>query len=397
MTTLHFDPVLTAHPTEPTRRTILRREQDIVRRLLDMQNTVLAPIELTADLNNIRDDITAIWQTEEHTTEARTVTAEHEHVLFFLTDCIYRVIPATYETVQGALAAVWGAEGQAIEVPMMISIGSAIGGDMVGRPEITARSIRATLERQRSLVLNLYYGECKSLAEKMSQGASRVQVSPELLQQTAVYARHFPNALSITPLRHREMPYRVFLRLVMARLQSTFSEDLYPYANAEEFLADLALITASLVNHKGQHAGLFAVRRLSRRVATFGFHFITLDIRQDALANRRIVGRCLEESGWLEQSPEYRLERIRQALRDNESPLGELENEAKRTIGIFRAIGFCRRHFGRNSIGPYIISGAEGVDDVLSVLLLAQWGVAQKKRFDSFGYRTGLRNYRSPD
>ncbi|MDP2326347.1 MAG: phosphoenolpyruvate carboxylase, partial [Gammaproteobacteria bacterium] len=114
---LLVEPVLTAHPTEPTRRTILRRQQDIVRRLIDMQNTALSPRELSADFENIRNDITTIWQTEEHPSGARTVAAEHEHVLFFLTDCIYRVMPAVYETVETALEAVWGEAGRAIRLP----------------------------------------------------------------------------------------------------------------------------------------------------------------------------------------------------------------------------------------------------------------------------------------
>ncbi len=376
---LHVEPVLTAHPTEPTRRTILRRQQDIVRRLLDMQNTALSPRELSADLENIRNDITTIWQTEEHPTGARTITAEHEHVLFFLTDCIYRVMPAVYETVETALEAVWGEAGKAIKLPtVMVRMASWIGGDMVGRSEITARTIRDTLARQRSLVLDLYHRECRDLAEKLSQSTTLVSVSPALEERIRLYSGHFPNARGITPLRHREMPYRVFMRLVLARLQSTYREGLYPFDSAEELAADLRLIATSLRGNRGQHAGLFAVRRLVRRVETFGFHFMTLDIRQEALVNRRIIGNHLNEPQWLERSPEYRLERLRRALAENESPAGDLDNEGKRAVGIFQAIAFCRRRHGMRAIGPYIISMAEGVDDVLSVLLLAQWGELRK-------------------
>ena len=379
LTNLHVEPVLTAHPTEATRRTILRRQKDIVRRLIDMQNAALAPRELSADLANIRDDITAIWQTEEHPTEARTVTAEHEHVLFFLTDCIYRVLPAVYETAETALEAVWGAAGRAIELPVMVRMASWIGGDMVGRSEITARSIRETLTRQRALVLDLYHGECRDLAEKMSQSTTRIGVSAALEERIRLYSGHFPNALGITPLRHRDMPYRVLLRLMMARLQSTYTEGLYAFESAEEFAADLRLIAASLEENRGRHAGLFAVRRLLRRVETFGFHFMTLDVRQEALVNRRVIGRGLNEPEWMEQSAAFRLERLRRALAENESPAVELDNEGKRAVGIFQAIAFCRRRYGKRSIGPYIISMAEGVDDVLSVLLLAQWGDLRKR------------------
>ncbi|MEO8224153.1 MAG: phosphoenolpyruvate carboxylase, partial [Gammaproteobacteria bacterium] len=376
---LRVEPVLTAHPTEPTRRTILRRQKDIVRRLIDMQNLALSPRELSADLENIRDDITAIWQTEEHPTEARTVAAEHEHVLFFLTDCIYRIMPAVYETFETALAEAWGQAGKAVELPVMVQMASWIGGDMVGRSEITARTIRDTLARQRLLVLDQYHRECRELAEKLSQSQSRIGVSPELDERIRLYSGHFPNALGITPLRHRGMRYRVFLRLVMARLESTYTAGLYPYDSAEEFASDLKLVVASLKGNRGQHAGLFAVRRLLRRVETFSFHFMALDIRQEALANRRVIGRGLNEHGWLEQTPAYRLDRLRRALAANESPVGSLDNEARRAIGIFEAIAFCRRRYGRDSIGPYIISMAEGVDDVLSVLLLAQWGELRKR------------------
>ena len=296
---LHVEHVLTAHPTEPTRRTILRRQKDIVSRLIDMQNPALSPRELAADLANIRDDITAIWQTEEHPTEARTVAAEREHVLFFLTDCIYRVIPVVYETAEVALEAVWGEAGRNLDLPVMVRMGSWIGGDMVGRSEITARSIRDTLARQRALVLDLYHRECRELTEKMSQSASRVGVSPALEERIRLYSGHFPNALGITPLGHREMRYRVFVRLMMARLMSTATEGLYPFDSAEEFAADLRLIAASLEANRGQHAGLFAVRRLLRRVETFGFHFMTLDVRQEALVNRRVIGRALNEPDWL--------------------------------------------------------------------------------------------------
>jgi phosphoenolpyruvate carboxylase len=376
---LHIEPVLTAHPTEPTRRTILRRQKDIFRRLIDMQNEALSPRELAADLENIRDDITAIWQTEEHPTEARTVAAEHEHVLFFLTDCIYRVMPVVYEDVQAAFEAVWGAAGGAAELPVMVRMASWIGGDMVGRPEITARSVRDSLARQRALVLDLYHRECRDLAEKLSQSQSRVGVTAALEERIRLYSGHFPNALGITPPRHREMRYRVFMRLMMARLEATHSAGLYPYEAADEFADDLRLIAASLAGNRGQHAGLFAVRRLVRRVETFGFHLMALDIRQEALVNRRVVGRGLSEPDWLEQTPAYRLERLRRALATNESPSGELDNEARRVIGIFDAIAFCRRRHGKRSIGPYIISMAEGVDDVLSVMLLAQWGELRKR------------------
>jgi phosphoenolpyruvate carboxylase len=93
------------------------------------------------------------------------------------------------------------------------------------------------------------------------------------------------------------MPYRIFLRLVQARLQATFDDDAFPYESPQEFIDDIELIADSLRANKGRNAGLFAVRRLIRRVQTFGFHMATLDVRQNALVHRRVIGEGLSEEG----------------------------------------------------------------------------------------------------
>jgi phosphoenolpyruvate carboxylase len=180
--------------------------------------------------------------------------------------------------------------------------------------------------------------------------------------------------MGAVPLRHRNMPYRVLLRLMMARLGATHDDGSYPYESAEEFLDDVRLIGASLAHNKGTHSGLFAVRRLMRRVETFGFHFVTVDLKQNAIAIRHVVGRCLGVTDWDAKSPEERAERIREAIQRNESPREDLDNESKRSLALFQAIAFCRRKFGRRAVGPFIVSMSHGVDDLLSVLLLGRWG-----------------------
>lgn len=371
---LRIVPVFTAHPTAPTRRTILRKYQGIVRRLVNMQNPALTQRELSADLDAIRTEVTAIWQTEENPVEARTVFDELEHTLFFLSDVIYRCIPPFYESMAHALRSAYGAAAAGIEVPAVVRFASWIGGDMDGNPEITARTLRETLGRQRSLILDLYHRECRNLANKLSQGISRVTVAPEVQERIREYAGHYSKEMGLVPLRHREMPYRVLLRLMMARLQSTHDDGSYPYDSAEQFLGDVRLIARSLEANKGANAGLFAVRRLMRRVETFGFHFMTLDLKQNAITIRGVVGRCLAAPDWLEKSPDERAERIRQAIHSNESPCGDLDNESKRALAVFQAVAFCRRKFGRRAVGPFIVSMSHGVDDLLSVLLLARWG-----------------------
>lgn len=368
---LRIVPVFSSQPTAPTRRTILRKHQAIARRLIDRQNTSLTEAEVAAMLDAIRTEVTTIWQTEETPGIARTIADELEHALFFLSDVIYRAIPAFYEAIEAAMHAAYGT---CPELPIMVRFASWIGGDMDGDPDITARSIRETLARQRSLILDLYHRECRDLANKLSQSASRVTVSAGLGERIRLYSGHFGRVMGAIPLRHRDMPYRVLLRLIMGRLQATYDDGSYPYESAEELLADLQLIADSLTQNHGANAGLFALRRLMRRVKTFGFHFVTLDLKQNALAIRNVVGRCLGEPDWLQRTPEARAERIRVALDRNDSPCAELDNESKRALAVFQAVAFCRRKYGRRAIGPFIVSMSHGVDDVLSVMLLGRWG-----------------------
>jgi phosphoenolpyruvate carboxylase len=371
---LAIEPVFAAHPTEVTRRTLLRKQQTIARHLIEMIDPHMTPAELDAALGQIRMQMATGWQTAEYPAEGIRLRDEAEHVLFFLTDVLYRVIPPFYESLESALAAVFPERGGRLRMPPLVRFCSWVGGDMDGNPAVTAKTLRETLARQRSLALDLYYGECQELARHLSQDESRVGVNDELRQQSHAYAAHFPEAANSVPARHRRMPYRCFLRLVGARLQATYDDAAFPYESSEEFIADLELIAASLRANKGRNAGLFAVQRLLRRAQTFGFHIATIDIRQNALVHRRVIGEALQEAHWLELGSGERARRLDEALERRESPVGALSSEGRRTLAVFQSIAHCHRKYGRTSIGPYIVSMAHGADDVLSVLLLAKWG-----------------------
>ncbi|MGE4658677.1 MAG: phosphoenolpyruvate carboxylase, partial [Gammaproteobacteria bacterium] len=369
---LSIEPVFTAHPTETTRRTLLRKQQNIARDLIDMLDPYMTLGEERATLGRIRMAMTAGWQTEEQPAERMSVGDEVEQVLFFLTDVLYRMIPRFYEDLDDALKMSF--KGERINVPILVRFSSWVGGDMDGNPNVTAKDIRETLARQRNLILDKYYSECQGLFQQLSQSESQVSVSKEVQHRSKLYADHFPKAAHSVPARYRQMPYRVFLRVIEARLQSTYDDAAFPYESVEEFVADIELIADSLRANKGTNAGLFAVQRLLRRVNTFGFHMATLDIRQNALVHRQVVGEALGEQNWLGRSSEERTARLKEALERHESALTPLSAEARRTLAVFQAIAHCRRKYGARAIGSYVVSMAHGPDDVLSVLLLAQWG-----------------------
>ncbi len=379
---LSIEPVFTAHPTESTRRTMLRKDQQIVKHLVDLLNPTMTPQETTVALQNIRLLATTGWQTAEHPSERMTVSDELEHVLFFITDVLYRAMPPFYEDIRAAVDRIYGDEAKGLEIPNLVHFASWVGGDMDGNPNVNAKTIRATLARQRALILDLYYKECAKLGEKLSQSTDSAEFGQGMLDKIDEYRGIFPNAYHAVPARHREMPYRVFLRLVQQRLQSTYDDDIYPYEHVGQLLDDIELVAESLAFNKGRHAGLFAVKRMLRRIRTFGFHMVTLDVRQDAEVHRRVVGECLGEDDWMEMPAKERTERIIEAIESREGAPMTLSTQARKTIAVFQAIAFCRRKYGKRAIGPFIVSMTQGADDILSVLLLAQWGELHIRKGD---------------
>jgi phosphoenolpyruvate carboxylase len=303
-----------------------------------------------------------------------TVADEREHVLFYLTDLLYRVVPPFYEALEEALATVYGEA--ATDLPPLsadlLRFASWVGGDMDGNPNVTADTVRGTLRRHRQLILGLYRRELDQLYRRLSQSRSRAGFTGELLDRIGSDPHH-DRVLEEVPARHREMPYRVLLTLMHRRLGRTVDDRDGGYANAGELRADLELIVRSLEAHRGEHAGLFNVRRAIRRVDTFGFHLATLDVRQDAAVHRRVVGRLLGEDGWQELDADRRADRLRRELGTAEpGGDGATDDETTATLEVFRAVGDCLERYGRRAIGPYVISMARGVDDVLSVLYLAR-------------------------
>jgi phosphoenolpyruvate carboxylase len=377
---LRVEPVFTAHPTESARRTILRKQQHVAELLLDRLNPTLTPNDMRALWGAIRTEITAGWQTEDHPREKLTVADEREHVLFYLTEVLYRVVPAFYEEVALALEKVYGVPAEKIELPNVLSFGTWVGGDMDGSPDVHAKSIRETLARQQQVIVNTYFRETQKLVQRLSQSASRISVSPALAKRIDEYMTLLPAARSATPARHDRMPYRVFLAQVGERLRYTYDGRPNGYATAQQLRADIQLIAESLRTNKGVNAGLFYVNRLLRRIDTFGFHVATLDVRQHTSVHHEVLARGLDDPQWLTRSPADRCARLADALSRDMGPRAELDPLGKRTIGVFEALLQCRHRYGANAIGNFIVSGTSGADDVLAPLLLARWAEAYDKR-----------------
>ncbi len=370
---ISIEPVLTAHPTESTRRTILRQQQRVARLLMARLDPAQTPAESAVVIDRVRTELTTGWQTADNSRERLTVADEREHVLFFLVEVIYKVIPVFYEEIEATLVRVYGDDARAAVVPEMLHFGSWVGGDMAGHPDVHAKTIRESCARHHQLIINRYYLDAQALAEKLSQSSSRVEVLPAISDRIEQYRNLVPGARSVIPATHDRMPYRVFLGQIAERLRAAYDGRSGQYERAAQLIDDLELIERSLRAYRGTHAGLFHVRRMLRRVRTFGLHLATLDVRQNVEAHRQVVGHALGDAEWSQRPRMDRIARLRTALEHDEAPSDALDAACKRAFWVFEAIEYCRHRYGPAAIGSYVVSMANDVDDLLEVLLIARW------------------------
>jgi len=373
---LRLQPVFTAHPTEATRRTIQEKEYDIVLRLVERLNPELIPREEELALDRIRDDITSSWQTRLVPHSRPTVADELDNILFYITDILYRVTPVFYEAMERAFEGQFGNCPDGFLDDIVLRFGSWVGGDMDGNPNVTSLTILETLVQQRKVVIKRYLPDIRRLSRSLSQSTSEIGISSEVLRRLQRYREMMPEINRSIPERHQDMPYRCLLKLIASRLQATLEDQANGYSATSEFIDDIELIRQSLKANKGLHAGLVGVERLLRRVRTFGFHLVTLDVRQDALLHRRVMGELLGCQDWEAREPENRARTLAHLLETeslpNVSGMRALSAEAEEALAVFRSISSARQLYGNAAIGLFIISMTQGPDDVLTAQALSE-------------------------
>lgn len=360
--------VFTSHPSESMRRTLLDKQRRVARRLLGQLERRRNRFD-SACRDAIRTELTAAWQTREYPEARPRVDDELDYLLFHV-GVVRKVIPRFYEELESALARLPGG-GEETEVPLVLRFGSWVGGDMDGNANVSAATLRSALARQRQLIVMQYRRELSDLYNRLSQSVSRIGVSTDLTSRLETCALQFPGLEATIPDRHRDMPYRVFLKYVDRRLEALLEGRAGGYRGAEELTGDLRLVADSLAGNSGRHAGLREVRRTLRRVETFGFHLVTVDVRQNAAVHAKAVSDGLKLPEWNGLPTEARVAHLAEALERPPGPAPRSVEPA--ALEIFRAIGESLDHYGERAVGPYIVSMTRDVDDILAVLLLARW------------------------
>jgi phosphoenolpyruvate carboxylase len=367
-----ISPVLTAHPTEVQRKSILDAERAIAE-LIGARDEQQSDRQRDENTALLRARITQLWQTRMLRYSKLTVADEIENALSYYHATFLRQIPRLYREIEEALPG--------HEVKPFFRMGNWIGGDRDGNPNVSAETLQTALSRQSETVLRHYLFEVHALGAELSISQILAPVTPEM----QALAERSPDHNA-----HREdEPYRRALIGVYSRLAATLqaltgTEALrhavapqMPYRDAEEFLGELDIIERSLRSH---HAGALVGPRLAplqRAVQVFGFHLATVDLRQSSDQHELVIAELLRvariEADYASLDEAAR-RTLLLTLLDDARPLrvhgAEYSELAKKELAIFEAALEMRRRFGREAIRHYIISHTEDVSDLLEVLLL---------------------------
>jgi phosphoenolpyruvate carboxylase len=368
---IDIEPVFTAHPTEALRRALLEKEQIMIAALVDDLDGGRTPGERAADIARFRTALTSAWQTADASPVRPGVEDEREHVGFYLTEVLYRVMPVFYETLEQAIGETFGI---ATELPRLVRFGTWVGGDMDGNPNVDAATIRSTLDAQRRNILGKYLDELQQLTRLLTQTTGMIAVDPAVIDRVEQYRALLPAAAASARPRHGDMPYRLLLDLMRARLQATLEGRSEGYDSPEEFAGDVDLIRQSLEHNRGIHAGWFQVRRLVWRLRTFGFHLARLDVRQESSVHARAVAAALDDAQWEARDPVEQAAVLGPYAGGQQRLPATDEAINQRLDAVFQALGDARHRHGADALGAYIISMARSRADVLTVLALARRG-----------------------
>lgn len=395
-------PVLTAHPTEVQRKSTLDLHRHISQCLvaIDSRLTEDESHQLALELTG---HIKTLWLTRMLRFNKLTVNDEIENALAYFNTTFLKAIPTLYNRLNRSLGE--PGDGAAI-LPPFLKMGSWIGGDRDGNPNVNAETLTHAINRHATTLFDYYLTQVHLLGSELSLSTSLTRVSPDLAQLSDI---------SPDLSRHRlDEPYRRALIGVYARLaatarhlthhdlalRNTASAD--PYPAPADFAADLDVIARSLCENQAAAVVPLRLQELQQAVAVFGFHLATLDLRQSSDVHERVLTELYQRAAikfegqpvqYDQLSEEKKIALLLAELEDSRplvSPWQQYSEETRKELAILHAAASVRHHYGKDAITQYIVSHTETLSDLLEVLVLQQeTGLISQQR-DETGQRLAV-------
>ncbi|MFW9598749.1 MAG: phosphoenolpyruvate carboxylase [Paludibacter sp.] len=380
---IHLMPVLTAHPTEAKRVSILELHRELYLLLVKKENIIWSETERVALDEMYQSMLERWWRSGEVYLEKPDVASERSAVMHYFT----KVFPEALALSDKRLKHVWeynGYDSQTMKDPdnyPLITFGSWVGGDRDGHPYVTAEITRETLLIHREAAISIIETQLISLARMLSFSDNRNEVPSVLIERIVQMSEQLGKQGELAVNRNYHEPWRQFINLMLLKLENRNSELVLPlnayYPTAKELLDDLRFIRKTLVDTGAIRIAETYLFPIERQVQCFGFHLAKLDIRQNSAFHDKAMEQLLawinypeiEYSSW---SEDQKLAFLNAELSINRPFVvaGEsVGKEADQVLECYRAIKEHINCFGTDGLGSLIVSMTRGVSDLLVVYL----------------------------
>ena len=390
---LRIRPVLTSHPTEAKRVTVLEKHRRIYRRLVDLESPRWTPRERAGLIDNLRNDIDLLWMTGELRLERPTVPQEVYWGLHFFNETLFDAVTDLPEKLERALRQ--GYPGQVFVIPAFFQFGSWIGGDRDGNPYVTNEVTRRTLSENRLASLQRYRQQLIELVRALSITERALPVSETFRKALARALAESGHAAEIQSRNPGEV-FRQYLACMTRRLDGALAHaergcaapPREGYASAEELIADLRVVEDGLAGSRSANLAAALIKPVRRQVETFRFSTVRLDLRE----NSSRINEAVTALWWARTSPEggqgavetaeppaagsdewqgWLLAELARPLRGDAVP-PPLPEAAAETLGVFQLVRETREGLDREAFGSFILSMTKDASDVLGAYLLAK-------------------------
>lgn len=378
------EPVLTAHPTEAKRKTVLELHRELYLLLVKRENRMWTPQEQLDIKSNMKGVIERLWRTGEIIFEKPDVSSERRNVIHYL----FNIFPEVLPMLDNRLLQAWevsGFDSSRLRDPRMyprIGFGSWVGGDRDGHPLVNAKVTEETLADMRRHAMKLVLGRLVELASRLSL-SERLQAPFEpLVLRMETLAAELGEKGREAILRNLHEPWRQFLNLVIAALpiDPPAAGRYFRYKDSSELLDDLMLLHESLRDVGADHLAELEVTPMYRLVQTFGFHLGRLDIRQNSRFHELALSQLMAAAGldgkaflsWDEEKRRSFMDRELLSPRPFTHPDMTAGPEAEAVLACFRVLLNHGKKYGYEAIGSLIVSMTREVSDLLAVYLFAR-------------------------
>ena len=388
---LAYIPVITAHPTEAKRRSILYAQRRIFETNEKLNDSRLSRAQREEVIGDLETQIQILWRTDEVRESRPQVRDEIKNGLYYFKESLFKAVPLVYRNLERRIAEDYPNDD--IKVPSFLQFGSWIGGDRDGNPNVKADTTILALRLQSKAVLEEYLRRLSEIFKQLTHSSNLCTPAREFTESLNQDEPMRFEVFTTKPTIYTQAPYRrkiafmqhkLQLRLNKTRAQlndETINDDDYKFAyeNENELLNDLYVIRDSLISHDDKKTADIVLKDLIRLVESFGFYLMHLDVRQESTRHGDAVAEILKQ---IDTNIDYnalgeddRLEilsnQIKQPLKNFTLDITTLNDLNREVLEVFQVIEEQSNEISANAFGTYVISMTHQASHIMEVLWLA--------------------------